>query len=108
MMWYARSRRASFSSTAYTTPYTAIAAPHHTRISVPANPRINAYTADLVVNAVRNTAPVAVASGYASGSHAPSGGTAAFRRKAIRISANVALPAYGDMSPKVRRPVWDQ
>src|SRR2546422_9310034 len=85
-----------------------MAAPHQTRISEPANPRISAYTADFVVNAVRNTAPVALASGYAAGSQAPNGGTAALRRKASRIRADAALPAYGDRFSNVNDPAWDQ
>src|SRR2546422_7525324 len=85
-----------------------MAAPHQTRISEPANPRISAYTADFVVNAVRNTAPVALASGYASGSQAPRGGTAALMRKARRINVNAAVPAYGDIFWKASDPTRDQ
>ncbi len=75
----------SFSSTANTTPYSAIITPSQINNSTFGNPRINTYTALFVVNAVKNTAPVIVASGYASASQACNGGTAAFIRNPINM-----------------------
>ncbi len=50
-------------------------APSHIRMGIPsilksAKPLASTYTAVFVVNAVIKTAPVIVASGYASGNHA--------------------------------------
>ncbi len=61
------------------------------RISVPENALSNAYTAVLVVKALRKTAPTIVAFGYASDNQACNGGTAAFNRKPISINKDPRL-----------------
>jgi len=67
-------------------------APIYISSSVPGKVLAMTYTALFVVRALKNTAPVTVASGYASWSHGCNGGMAAFRAIPMKMSQD-AVPS---------------
>ena len=82
--------------------------PTKTNSSDPGNTRINRYTALLVVKALRKTMPLTEASGYASVSHACSGGTAALIKTAVRMSPYANCDVVALVSGAIASPPPDE